>query len=162
MIGRTPEYLGKKLEPREMVMAVIGLLGPPIAMLLMAGLSFSVPSAVASVANTGSHGMTEIIYACASGAGNNGSAFAGLNANTPFYNIGLALLMLVGRFATILPALAVAGSVAAKKRVQSSVTFSTTSSLFVFMLIFVIVIVGGLTYFSPLVLGPLLEFLKLH
>jgi len=162
MIGRTPEYLGKKLEPREMLMAVVGLLGPPIAMLLMAGLSFSVSSAVASTANPGSHGMSEIIYACASAAGNNGSAFAGLNANTPFYNIGLALLMLVGRFATILPALAVAGSVAAKKRVQSSVTFSTTSSLFVFMLIFVIVIVGGLTYFSPLVLGPLLEFLKLH
>jgi len=162
MIGRTPEYLGKKLEPREMLMAVIGLLAPPIAMLLMAGLAFSVPSAVASIGNAGSHGMTEIIYACASAAGNNGSAFAGLNANTPFYNVGLALLMLVGRFATILPALAIAGSVAAKKRVQSSVTFSTTSILFVFMLIFVVAIVGGLTYFSPLVLGPLLEFLKLR
>jgi len=131
-------------------------------MLLMAGLAFSVPSAVASIGNTGSHGMTEIIYACASAAGNNGSAFAGLNANTPFYNIGLALLMLVGRFATILPALAIAGSVAAKKRVQSGVTFSTTSTLFVFMLIFVVLIVGGLTYFSPLALGPLLEFLKLR
>jgi K+-transporting ATPase ATPase A chain len=162
MIGRTPEYLGKKLEPREMLMAVVGLLGPPIAMLLTAGLAFSVPSAVASVGNAGSHGMTEIIYACASAAGNNGSAFAGLNANTPFYNVALALLMLVGRFATILPALAVAGSVAAKKRVQSGVTFSTTSILFVFMLIFVVTIVGGLTYFSPLVLGPLLEFLKLR
>lgn len=162
MIGRTPEYLGKKLEPREMLMAVVGLLAPPTAMLLTAGLAFSVPSAVASVGNAGYHGMTEIIYASASAAGNNGSAFAGLNANTPFYNVALALLMLVGRFATMLPALAVAGSVAAKKRVQSSVTFSTTSILFVFMLIFVVTIVGGLTYFSPLVLGPLLEYLKLR
>ena len=162
MIGRTPEYLGKKLEPREMLMAIIGLLAPPIAILLTAGLAFSTPSAIASVGNAGSHGMTEIIYACASAAGNNGSAFAGLNANTPFYNVALALLMLVGRFATILPALAIAGSLAAKKRVQSSVTFSTTSLLFVFMLIFVVVSVGGLTYFSPLVLGPLLEFVKLR
>ncbi len=162
MIGRTPEYLGKKLEPREMLMAVIGLLAPPIAMLLVAGLAFSIPSAVASTGNAGSHGMTEIIYACASAAGNNGSAFAGLNANTPFYNIALALLMLVGRFATILPALAIAGSVAAKKKVRSSVSFSTTSFLFVFVLIFIIIVVGGLTYFSPLVLGPLLEFLKLR
>lgn len=162
MIGRTPEYLGKKLEPREMLMAIIGLLAPPIAILLTAGLAFSTPSAIASVGNAGSHGMTEIIYACASAAGNNGSAFAGLNANTPFFNVALALLMLVGRFATILPALAIAGSLAAKKRVQSSVTFSTTSILFVFMLIFVVVSVGGLTYFSPLVLGPLLEFVKLR
>lgn len=162
MIGRTPEYLGKKLEPREMLMAVIGLLVPPIAMLLAAGIAFSVPSAAASTQNISSHGLTEIIYACASAAGNNGSAFAGLNANTPFYNILLGLLMLVGRFATILPALGIAGSVAAKKKIQSSVSFSTTGFLFAFVLIFAIVIVGGLTYFSPLVLGPLLEYLKLR
>jgi K+-transporting ATPase ATPase A chain len=162
MIGRTPEFLGKKLGPFEMVMAVIGVLLPPVVLLIGAALAVLLPSARASLANPTAHGLSEILYAYLSAAGNNGSAFAGLNADTPFYNLTLGLTMLVGRFATILPGLAIAGALARKKRVPSSIaTFPTTGILFVVMLVSVIIIVGALTYFPMFTLGPVLEHVTL-
>jgi K+-transporting ATPase ATPase A chain len=162
MIGRTPEFLGKKLGPFEMVMAVIGVLLPPVVLLLGAALAVLLPSARVSLANPSAHGLSEILYAYLSAAGNNGSAFAGLNADTPFYNLTLGFAMLVGRFATILPGLAIAGALARKKRVPSSIaTFPTTGVLFVVMLVAVIVIVGALTYFPVFTLGPVLEHVTL-
>jgi potassium-transporting ATPase potassium-binding subunit len=162
MIGRTPEFLGKKLGPFEMVMAVIGVLLPPVVLLLGAALAVLLPSARASLANPSAHGLSEILYAYLSAAGNNGSAFAGLNADTPFYNLTLGFTMLVGRFATILPGLAIAGALARKKRVPSSIaTFPTTGILFVVMLVSVIIVVGALTYFPVFALGPVLEHLML-
>jgi K+-transporting ATPase ATPase A chain len=158
MIGRTPELLGKKLEPFEMIMATVALLLPSIAILAFAGLAISLPIGVSSLNNTGPHGLSEILYAFASACGNNGSAFAGLNANTVFYNLTLAAGMLIGRFATIIPALAIAGSLAQKKTAPpGSATFPFASILFVIMLAGVIVIVGALTFFPVLVLGPALE-----
>jgi potassium-transporting ATPase potassium-binding subunit len=160
MIGRTPEFLGKKLEVREMVMAVIVVVAPAISSLMFAALAVALPAGVAGLNNAGPHGLSEILYAFFSAAGNNGSAFAGLNVNTPFYNLTLGFVMLVGRFLTILPALAIAGSLASKKNVPpSSATFPTASPLFTFLLVGVVVIVGALTFFPALVLGPLLEHL---
>jgi len=160
MIGRTPEIFGKKLEPREMVMAVVGLLAPAIAVLILAGIAVMLPEGLSSLNNAGPHGLSEILYAFASPCGNNGSAFAGLNANTFFYNLTTALGMIIGRFATILPALAIAGSLAEKKIVPASpATFPVASPLFVIMLAGTVIIVGALTFFPVFVLGPILEHL---
>lgn len=160
MIGRTPEFLGKKLESREMVMAVIVVIAPAIASLILASIAIAIPAGRGSLNNAGPHGLSEILYAFFSGAGNNGSAFAGLNANTVFYNLATGFVILVGRFATILPALAIAGSLALKKSVPpSSATFPTASPLFTVLLIGVVLIVGALTFFPVLILGPFLEHL---
>jgi potassium-transporting ATPase potassium-binding subunit len=162
MIGRTPEFLGKKLGPFEMVMAVIGVLLPPVVLLVGAAVAVLLPMGRASLGNPSAHGLSEVLYAYLSAGGNNGSAFAGLNADTPFYNLTLGLTMLVGRFATILPGLAVAGALASKKRVPVSIaTFPTTGVLFVVMLVAVIVVVGALTYFPVFTLGPILEHLTM-
>lgn len=163
MIGRTPEIFGKKLEPFEMVMAVIGLLAPAVMVLILAGAAIALPEGLFSLNNAGPHGLSEILYAFASPCGNNGSAFAGLNANTVFYNLATAFGMLVGRFATILPALAIAGSLAEKKIVPASTaTFPVASPLFVIMLAGTVIIVGALTFFPVFVLGPILEHLFLQ
>ncbi len=162
MIGRTPEFLGKKLEAREMIMAVIVVVAPAIASLIFAGLAVSTRTGLDSLNNAGPHGFSEILYAFFSSAGNNGSAFAGLNVNTVFYNLATGFVMLVGRYATILPALAIAGSLAMKKAIPpSTATFPTASPLFVGMLAAVVLVVGALTFFPALVLGPVLEHLLL-
>ncbi len=162
MIGRTPEFIGKKLESFEMVMSLVVILVPALTLLIMSAVAVSTRAGISGLGNPGPHGLTEIIYAFASTSGNNGSAFAGLNANTVFYNLLTALAMLIGRFATILPALAIAGSLAGKKIVAASAaTFPTTGILFVLMLISVIFIVGALTFFPVFALGPLLEHLFL-
>lgn len=158
MIGRTPELFGKKLEPFEMIMAAIGLLAPSVTLLLLAMLAVALPEGLSSLNNAGPHGMSEILYAFASACGNNGSAFAGLNANTVFYNLVLAFAMIVGRFATLLPALAIAGSLAQKKTVPaSSATFPVASPIFVILLVGTVILVGALTFFPVFVLGPILE-----
>ena len=160
MIGRTPEFIGKKLEPYEMIMSVIAILSSAIAMLVLASVAISTRAGLSSLNNAGPHGLSEILYAYASAANNNGSAFAGLNANTLFYNLTTSFAMLVGRFTTIIPALAIAGSLAKKKVVPVSAgTFPTTSTLFIVMLVSVVIIVGALTFFPALTLGPLLEHL---
>jgi K+-transporting ATPase ATPase A chain len=160
MIGRTPEFIGKKLEPYEMVMSVIAILSSAITMLVMASIAISTKAGLAGLNNAGPHGLSEILYAYASTSNNNGSAFAGLNANTLFYNLTTSLAMLVGRFTTIIPALAIAGSLVKKQIVPASAgTFPTTSVLFVVMLVSVVIIVGALTFFPALTLGPLLEHL---
>ena len=162
MIGRTPEFMGKKLELFEMVMAVVIILTPAILLLILSSVAISTQAGITSLGNTGPHGLSEIIYAFASASGNNGSAFAGLNANTIFYNLTTSLAMLVGRFSTIIPALAIAGSLTGKKIVPASVaTFPTTSILFIIMLVSVIIVVGALTFFPVFTLGPLLEHLLL-
>jgi K+-transporting ATPase ATPase A chain len=162
MIGRTPEFLGKKLEAREMIMAVVVVIAPAIASLIFAAIAVATPTGLASLNNSGPHGLSEILYAFFSYAGNNGSAFAGLNANTVFYNLTGGFVMLVGRFLTILPALAIAGSLALKKSVPvSSSTFPTASPLFTALLVGVVIIVGALTFFPALVLGPILEHLMI-
>ena len=162
MIGRTPEFMGKKLELLEMVMAVVIIITPAILQLILSSVAVSTQAGIASLGNTGPHGLSEIIYAFASASGNNGSAFAGLNANTVFYNLTTSLAMLIGRFSTIIPALAIAGTLAGKKIVPASVaTFPTASLLFTLMLVAVIIVVGALTFFPVLTLGPLLEHLLL-
>jgi K+-transporting ATPase ATPase A chain len=163
MIGRTPEIFGKKLEPFEMIMAVIGMLAPAVMVLILAGIAITLPVGLSSLNNAGPHGLSEILYAFASACGNNGSAFAGLNANTVFYNLATALGMIVGRFATILPALAMAGSLAQKRIVPASVaTLPIASPLFVIMLAGTVIIVGALTFFPVFVLGPVLEHLLMQ
>ncbi len=160
MVGRTPEYLGKKIEAKEVKMAMLAILCLPLVMLGGTAVALGVPSAVAAMNNPGPHGFSEVLYAFTSAAANNGSAFAGLSGNTTFYNVMLAIGMLVGRFFVIVPALAIAGSLAAKKTVPASVgTFPTTGPLFVGLLIGVILIVGGLTFFPALALGPIVEHL---
>ena len=160
MVGRTPEYLGKKIEAKEVKMAMLAILCLPLVMLGGTAIALGVPSAVAATNNAGPHGFSEVLYAFTSAAANNGSAFAGLSGNTTFYNVMLAIGMLVGRFFVIVPALAIAGSLAAKKTVPASVgTFPTTGPLFVGLLIGVILIVGGLTFFPALALGPIVEHL---
>jgi K+-transporting ATPase ATPase A chain len=162
MIGRTPELFGKKLEPFEMIMAVIGLLVPSVTLLILTGLAVVLPEGLSSLNNYGPHGLSEIFYAFSSACGNNGSAFAGLNVNTIFYNLALALAMIVGRFATILPAIAIAGSLAMKKKVPTSAaTLPVASPLFVVMLVGTVIIVGALTFLPVFVLGPILEQLIL-
>ncbi|VUD69784.1 potassium-transporting ATPase subunit KdpA [Methylobacterium symbioticum] len=158
--GRTPGYLGKKIEAREGKMAMLAVLCLPLMMLGLTALATVLPAAPAAPANAGPHGFSEILYAFTSAAANNGSAFGGLTGNTLFYNVTLALGMLVGRFFVILPALAIAGSLAAKKRVPASAgTFPTDGGLFVGLLVGVILIVGGLTFFPSLALGPVVEHL---
>ncbi|TIS05355.1 MAG: potassium-transporting ATPase subunit KdpA, partial [Mesorhizobium sp.] len=155
MVGRTPEYLGKKIEAKEVKMAMLAILCLPLAMLIFTAIAVVLPSAVASMANGGPHGFTEVLYAYTSAAANNGSAFGGLTGNTPWYNITIAIGMLMGRFLVIIPALAIAGSLAAKKTVPASAgTFPTDGMLFVGLLVGVIVIVGGLTFFPSLAVGP--------
>jgi len=163
MIGRTPEFLGKKLGAREMVMAVVGILLPPVALLVGAATALVVPAGTAALGNPSARGLTEILYAYTSAAANNGSAMGGLSANTPFYNLTLGLAMLVGRFATLLPGLAIGAGVARKKTVPSSIaTFPTTGALFVIVVIGVVLLVGALTYFPAFSLGPILEHLLLR
>jgi potassium-transporting ATPase potassium-binding subunit len=158
MVGRTPEYVGKKIEAKEVKMAMLAILILPLMYLGWTAVALVLPSAVASMNNPGPHGFTEVLYAYTSATGNNGSAFAGLNGATFFYNLTLASAMLVGRFWMIIPAMAIAGSLAAKKSIPaSSGTFPTTGGLFVGLLVGVILIVGGLTFFPALALGPLVE-----
>lgn len=159
MIGRTPEIFGKKLEPYEMIMATIAVILPSVIQLIFSAIASSHSFGLSSLNNTGPHGLSEILYAFASGAGNNGSAFASLNANTPFYNLSIAFAMLIGRFGTILPSLAIAGSLINKRFVPEEAKFPTTGPLFVVMLVTVVIIVGALTFFPALVLGPILEHL---
>jgi K+-transporting ATPase ATPase A chain len=158
MVGRTPEYLGKKIESREVKLAMLYVLIFPLLILYYSGWSLVAPYGVSSLSNAGPHGLTEILYAYSSAAGNNGSAFTGLNANTLWYNVSLALTMLAGRFLMIVPALAIAGSLVGKKSVPESLgTFPTNGVLFVVLLVGVIIIVGALTFFPALSLGPIVE-----
>jgi len=158
MVGRTPEYLGKKLEAKEVKMAILAILVTPLAVLVPAAIASVAPQGLAGLNNSGPHGFSEILYAFSSTAGNNGSAFAGLTASTVFYDLLLGVSMLLGRFLWIVPMLAVAGSLAAKKIVPpSDGTFPTTGLLFVGLLAGVLVIVGGLTFLPALALGPLAE-----
>lgn len=160
MVGRTPEYLGKKVEAREMKMASLAVLIPAVTILLGAAISVLSKAGLASIHNPGPHGLSEILYAWTSASGNNGSAFAGLNANTTFYNIGLAIAMMIGRFGVILPTLAVAGSMAIKKSVPAGPgTFQTSGVLFSGLLVGTVIIVGALTFFPALALGPIIEHL---
>ena len=162
MVGRTPEYIGKKIEAKEVKMAMLAILILPLMYLGWTAVATVLPAAVASIANPGPHGFTEILYAYVSQTGNNGSAFAGLTGNTPFYNITGGIAMLVGRFIMIIPAMAIAGSLAAKKSVPPSAgTFPTTGGLFIGLVIGVILIVGGLTFFPALALGPVVEHLAM-
>jgi K+-transporting ATPase ATPase A chain len=162
MVGRTPEYVGKKIEAREVKMAMLAILCLPLMILGWTAVAVVYPPAAASMANAGPHGFTEVLYAYSSQTGNNGSAFAGLTGNTPFYNMTGALSMLIGRFWVIIPAMAIAGSLASKRTVAvSGGTFPTTSPLFVGLLVGVILIVGGLTFFPALALGPIVEHLAM-
>ena len=162
MVGRTPEYLGKKIEAREVKMAMLAILCLPAGMLIFTAIAVVLPGAVASTGNSGPHGFSEILYAYTSAAANNGSAFASLSANTLWYNVTLGITMLVGRFLVIIPALAIAGSLAAKKSVPASAgTFPTDGPLFVGLLVGVILIVGGLTFFPALAVGPIVEHLAM-
>ena len=160
MVGRTPEYLGKKIEAREVKMAMLGILILPLVMLGFTALAVVLPAAVGQTGNPGPHGFSEVLYAYTSAAANNGSAFGGLSGNTLFFNTTLGIGMLFGRFFIHIPALAIAGSLAAKKRVPPSAgTFPTHGGLFVGLLVGVIVIIGGLTFFPALALGPIAEHL---
>jgi potassium-transporting ATPase potassium-binding subunit len=163
MVGRTPEYVGKKIEAKEVKMAMLALLVLPLMYLGWTAVAMMVPSAVAAMGNNGPHGFTEVLYAYVSQDGNNGSAFAGLSSNTLFYNLSGAVAMFVGRFWMIIPTMAIAGSLAAKKSVPASAgTFPTTGGLFVGLVIGVIVIVGGLIFFPALALGPIVEQLAMN
>jgi K+-transporting ATPase ATPase A chain len=162
MVGRTPEYVGKKLESREVKMSILAILILPLSILGFSAIATVVPDGTATLGNSGPHGFSEILYAFTSATGNNGSAFAGLSPNL-FYDVTLAIAMFMGRFLFIVPMLAVAGSLAAKKIVPPSAgTFPTDNGLFVGLLIGVILIVGGLTFFPALALGPVVEHLALH
>lgn len=163
MVGRTPEYVGKKIEAREVKMAMLAILVLPLMYLGWTAVGVVYPPAVASMANAGPHGFTEVLYAYTSATGNNGSAFAGLTGNTLFYNLTLASAMFVGRFFMIVPAMAIAGSLAAKKSIPPSAgTFPTTGGLFVGLVVGVILIIGGLTFFPALALGPIVEHLAMN
>jgi potassium-transporting ATPase potassium-binding subunit len=163
MVGRTPEYLGKKIEAYDVKMAMLVTLVFPFVILVLAGISSVKGFGTSSISNAGPHGLTQILYAFTSMAGNNGSAFGGLNGNTPWYNIAGAMTMLVGRFFMILPMLAIAGNLAKKKYVPPSLgTFPVTTPLFSVLLVGVIVIVGALTFFPALSLGPILEHLLMQ
>jgi potassium-transporting ATPase potassium-binding subunit len=160
MVGRTPEYLGKKIEAFEVKMAALAVLAPCAVILVFSAIASATKFGLSSLSNAGPHGFSQVLYAFTSAAGNNGSAFAGLNANTPFYNITLGLGMLVGRYGVLVPMLAIAGSLARKKIIPvSSGTFKTDTFLFAVLLIGVILIVGALTFFPALSLGPIIEHL---
>jgi len=169
MVGRTPEYLGKKIEQKEVKMAMLAVIATAFSILVFAGIATVIPfakngywnppgAAIANLSNSGPHGLSEILYAYTSATGNNGSAFAGLNTNTPYYNLTMGLAMLIGRFFFLIPLLAVAGSLASKKKVPSTAgTFPTHGPLFVGLLVGTVVIVGALTFFPALSLGPIVE-----
>lgn len=161
MVGRTPEFLGKKIEPYEMKWSVLVCLATPVAILVGSGIAAAVPSVADSLNNTGAHGFSEMLYAYSSCGGNNGSAFAGFNGNTVFLNISLSLVMLFARFLPIMGTLAIAGSLAGKQKIAVTAgTLSTTNAIFVFLLIFVVFLVGALSFFPALALGPLAEFFR--
>lgn len=162
MVGRTPEYLGKKIEAYDVKMAMLYVLIFPLMILVLAGISSLLPAGLSTLANNGPHGLSEILYAFTSGTGNNGSAFAGLSPNR-WYNLSMALTMLVGRFLMIVPMLAVAGNLSTKKIVPPSPgTFPVTTPLFTALLVSVVIIVGALTFFPALSLGPILEHLLMN
>ena len=156
MIGRTPEFLGKKLGPPEMVLSVIPIVLPHVAILTLAAIAISTTVGVSSLANPSAHGLSEILYAYLSTVGNNGSAFAGLSANTLFYNLTGGLAMLIGRFGTIIPAIALAGLLAQKGKVPiTSASFPTTGPLFILIVVAVVILLGALTFFPVFTLGPI-------
>jgi len=160
MIGRTPEFLGKKLGILEVVMAATGVIASAIVLLILSAIALTTEAGLSSLNNSSAHGLSEVLYAYLSTAGNNGSAFAGLNANTVFYNLTLSITLLVGRFATLVPGIIIAGSLGKKKIVPTSLaTFPTTSIVFIIMLTLVILIVGALTFLPVFSLGPILEYL---
>ena len=162
MVGRTPEYLGKKIEPYEMKMAMLVCLATPIAILVSSGIASLIPEVAESLNNGGAHGFSEMLYAYSSAGGNNGSAFAGFGANTPFINITIGIVMLFARFVPLIGTLAIAGSLVQKKKVAVSVgTLSTHNALFIGLLIFVILLVGALSFFPALALGPIAEFFQM-
>ena len=163
MVGRTPEYLGKKLEAKEVKMAMLGILILPLSMLGFTAVAVVIQPGLSALSNAGPHGFSEALYAYTSATGNNGSAFAGLSANTPFWNATLGMAMFIGRFLMIIPMLAIAGSLAAKKIVPTSAgTFPTNGGLFVGLVVGVILITGGLTFLPSLALGPVVEQLAMH
>jgi potassium-transporting ATPase potassium-binding subunit len=163
MVGRTPEYLGKKIEAFEVQMAILATLIPNFVILIFSAWASVSNSGLSSLSNPGPHGFSEILYAYSSAGGNNGSAFAGLNANTIFYNLTLGFGMLLGRFGVIIPVMAIAGSMVRKKITPLSTgTFRTDNGLFISLLIAVILIVGGLTFFPALSLGPIVENILLR
>ena len=174
MVGRTPEYLGKKIEQKEVKMAMVAIIVTAFSILVFTAICVVIPLAkngywnppgppIANVGNSGAHGFSEILYAYSSASENNGSAFGGINPNTPWYNLTQGLAMLIGRFGFILPALAVAGSLAAKKKVPTtSGTLPTHGTLFVGLLVAVVVIIGALTFFPALSLGPIVEHFLMH
>ncbi|MEI6559062.1 MAG: potassium-transporting ATPase subunit KdpA [Rhodospirillaceae bacterium] len=162
MVGRTPDYLGKKIEAREIKLSVLALLVVPVGVLGFGALSLMVPAGAAAISQPGPHGLSQLLYAYASAAGNNGSAFAGFDGSAPYQEVMLGLVILIGRYVTIIPLLAIAGSLAAKKRVPPSAgTLPTHGPLFVVLMTGVIVIIGGLTFFPALALGPVVEHLAL-
>ena len=162
MVGRTPEYLGKKIEPFEMKMASLVVLIPPVVTLLGTAIAAAYPDAVKSLNNPGTHGFSEILYAFISCGNNNGSAFAGLNANVPFFNISLGLTMLIVRFGPMIPMIAIAGSLANKKIIpETSGTLKTHNALFIGLLIATVLLVGALSFFPSLALGPIVEHLQM-
>jgi len=162
MVGRTPEYVGKKLEAREIKLTVLSILAMPAMILLFTAITLVLPDGIAGIQDAGPHGFSEVLYAYTSAAANNGSAFAGLTATNSWYTITLAIAMFIGRFFIIVPMLAIAGSLASKRQVPVSAgTFPTTGGLFIGLLVGVILIVGGLTYFPALSLGPVVEHLML-
>lgn len=162
MVGRTPEFLGKKIEPYEMKWAVLVCLATPIGILVGSGIAAVVPSVMDSLNNGGAHGFSEMLYAYSSAGGNNGSAFAGFNANTVFLNVSIGLVMLFVRFLPVVGTLAIAGSLAGKKKIAVTAgTLSTTNAMFVFLLIFIVLLIGALSFFPALALGPLAEFFAL-
>ena len=162
MVGRTPEYLGKKIEPYEMKMAVLICLATPIGILVGSGIAAVLPATADSLNNPGAHGLSEVLYAYASAGGNNGSAFAGFNANTPFLNTSIGLVMLFVRFLPMFGALAIAGSMAQKKKVAVSAgTLPTHNAMFIFLLIVVVLLIGALSFFPALALGPIAEFFEM-
>ncbi|MDO4945263.1 MAG: potassium-transporting ATPase subunit KdpA [Ruminococcus sp.] len=161
MVGRTPEFLGKKIEPYEMKWAVLVCLATPIVILVGSGIAAIVPSVADSLNNSGAHGFSEMLYAYSSAGGNNGSAFAGFNANTPFLNVSIGLVMLFARFLPIIGTLAIAGSLAQKKKIAVTAgTLSTTNAMFVFLLIVIVLLIGALSFFPALALGPIAEFFQ--
>jgi K+-transporting ATPase ATPase A chain len=174
MVGRTPEYIGKKIEQKEVKMAMLAVIATAASILVFTSISVVVPfakdsywnpsgAAITNVTNGGPHGFAEILYAYTSGTGNNGSAFGGIGTNTPWYNLTLGLAMLIGRFLFLLPLLAAAGNLAAKKKVATtSGTFPTHGALFVGLLVGTVVIVGALTFFPALSLGPIVEHYLMH
>ena len=163
MVGRTPEFLGKKIGPKEMKLAMFAVLALEAGILIGTTIGVSTPAGLAGRLSAGPHGLTEIMYAFTSGVGNNGSAFAGLNAASPFYATAIGIAMLVGRYLFIVPVLAIAGSMGPKKQVPVSAgTFPTDSPLFVGLLIGVVLIVGALTFFPAYALGPVLEHFLMH